>query len=89
MERCEKLLSIGFSDPYDFHRTMMRRKHGFCGPYRLGVSVGFYGDDLPAPYTHAQTIKSYEQGVSTGKQYAVEGRVLYPTPGEFTPKEKE
>lgn len=61
--------TIEFSDPYDIHRVIMRQRHGYCGPYRLGVSVGECGEDLPPPPHYiTKSVKTYLDGVEAGKR---------------------
>ncbi len=76
----EAKLHIGFADPFDFHRIMMHRKHGYCGPYRLGISVGFYGEELPCPYSNPRSVKTYNDGIEAGKRIAAECRNARPLP---------
>lgn len=58
-------MSIG-DERYRPFRDAMRKKHGYCGPYRLGIAVGEAGEDLPNPYAKARSAAQFDAGLRVG-----------------------
>lgn len=55
-------------DEYEPYRVQMRKQHGYCGPYRLGIAVGRSGAVLPGPYAEgSRAAKNYADGVLYGR----------------------
>lgn len=54
-------------DQYEPYRDTMRRKHGYCGPYRLGIAIGEDGADLPNPYSKPASARQFEDGRRVGR----------------------
>jgi hypothetical protein len=56
------------SEAYAPFYAAMRRRHGYCGPYRLGIAIGEAGADLPNPYTKARSRKNFDDGIVVGQR---------------------
>lgn len=53
---------------YAKHRLRMNVLYGFASPFRIGISVGESGEDLPNPYEIGKkSHKNYADGIEEGK----------------------
>lgn len=55
-------------EDYEPYRDVMRRRHGYCGPYRLGIAIGEAGVRLDCPYTYPATVRQFWEGVAVGRE---------------------
>lgn len=59
---------MALPEAYKKYRDQMHERHGYCGPYRLGVAVGEAGDDLPSPYEPgSKADNTYINGLEYGR----------------------
>lgn len=56
------------TDLYEPFRAEMRRRHGYCGPYRLGIAIGEAGSDLTSPRGYTpRSIQQFDAGRKVGE----------------------
>jgi hypothetical protein len=60
-------MSVGDARYAPFYADM-RRRCGYCGPYRLGIAIGEAGEDLPNPYTNPKSAKVFADGLLAGHE---------------------
>ena len=59
-------MTTSADERYQPFRDAMRRKHGYCGPYRLGIAIGEAGEALPCPYENPRSFDQFEAGRKVG-----------------------